>query len=122
MDGQIDDQMDKKWTNEWNFERNLVDFELESGNKNVDGQTDVGHINLIGGLVTCNPPKIAALAARIPRQDGTSKQATKRCPKRWVSQAAIRLVIGQSVFKLESGTETLIDKQTDRITPILKGT
>ena len=31
-------------------------FELESGNENVDGQTDVGHINLIGGLVTCNPP------------------------------------------------------------------
>ena len=25
-------------------------FELESGNKNVDGQTDIGHINLIGGL------------------------------------------------------------------------
>ena len=61
MDGQIDDQMDKKWTNEWNFERNLVDFELESGNKNVDGQTDVGHINLIGGLVTCNPPKNSQL-------------------------------------------------------------
>ena len=23
----------------------------------MDGQTDVGHINLIGGLVTHNPPK-----------------------------------------------------------------
>ena len=23
----------------------------------MDGQTDVGHIHLIGGLVTCNPPK-----------------------------------------------------------------
>ena len=36
-------------------------FELESGNENVDGQTDgqtvFGHINLIGGLVTHNPPK-----------------------------------------------------------------
>ena len=32
-------------------------FELESGNENVDGQTEVGHINLIGRLVTCNPPK-----------------------------------------------------------------
>ena len=44
-------------------------FELESGNKNVDGQLDgqtdgqtdgqmdIGHINLIGGLVTCNLPK-----------------------------------------------------------------
>ena len=35
-------------------------FELESGNENVDGQTDgqtdVGHINLIGGLVTRNLP------------------------------------------------------------------
>ena len=35
-------------------------FELESGNEKcgwTDGQTDVGHINLIGGLVTRNPPK-----------------------------------------------------------------
>ena len=32
-------------------------FKLESGNENVDRQTDVGHINLIGGLVTRNPPK-----------------------------------------------------------------
>ena len=35
--------------------------ELESGNENVDGQmdrqTDVGHINLIGMLVKRNPPK-----------------------------------------------------------------
>ena len=33
-------------------------FELESGNENVDRQTD-GHVNLIGGLVTRNPPKNA---------------------------------------------------------------
>ena len=33
-------------------------FKLESGNHTrTDGQTDVGHINLIGGLVTRNPPK-----------------------------------------------------------------
>ena len=32
-------------------------FELESGNENVDRQTDVGHINLIDGLVTRNPPR-----------------------------------------------------------------
>ena len=32
-------------------------FQLEFGNENVDGQTDVEQINLIGGLVTCNPPK-----------------------------------------------------------------
>ena len=32
-------------------------FQLDSGNENVDGQTDVGHINLIGGLVTRNPLK-----------------------------------------------------------------
>ena len=25
--------------------------------RQTDGQTDVGHINLIGGLVTRNPPK-----------------------------------------------------------------
>ena len=32
-------------------------FKLESGNEHVDGQMDVGHINLIGGLVTRNQPK-----------------------------------------------------------------
>ena len=33
-------------------------FELESGNHTrTDGQTDVGHINLIGGMVTRNPLK-----------------------------------------------------------------
>ena len=31
-------------------------FELESGHEHVDGQTDVGHFNLIGGLITRNPP------------------------------------------------------------------
>ena len=31
-------------------------FELESGNENI-GQTGIGYINLIGGLVTRNPPK-----------------------------------------------------------------
>ena len=36
-------------------------FELESRNQNVDGQTDVGHTNLIGELVTVNPPKTATL-------------------------------------------------------------
>ena len=25
--------------------------------RQADRQTDVGHINLIGGLVICNPPK-----------------------------------------------------------------
>ena len=56
------------------FERNLammvicvpVKFEFDWTNhfrirvrkqKNVDGQMDVGHIYLIGGLVTCNSPK-----------------------------------------------------------------
>ena len=32
-------------------------FELDSRNQNVEGQTDVGHINLIGRLVTRNPSK-----------------------------------------------------------------
>ena len=31
----------------------------------MDGQTDVGHINLIGGLVTRNPPKNQDLISRI---------------------------------------------------------
>ena len=52
-----DRQTDKKQTmnrpNYTNIERNLA----MSGNKNVDGQTDVRHINLIGGLVTHNSPK-----------------------------------------------------------------
>ena len=64
-----------------NFERNLammviylpVKFEFDWSNRfkvrvrkrkmwtdrRTDGQTDVGHINLIGGLVTRNPPKKA---------------------------------------------------------------
>ena len=33
----------------------------------MDGQTDVGHINLIGGLVTRNPPK-----NEIMRRQGTA--------------------------------------------------
>ena len=36
-------------------------FELESGKENVEGQTDIGHINLIGGLVTRNQPKKAVI-------------------------------------------------------------
>ena len=32
-------------------------FELQSRNEHVDRQMDIGHINLIGGLVTPNPPK-----------------------------------------------------------------
>ena len=62
MDGQTKGQ-----TNGQNYTKSLSSlnsigqtiFELESGNEKC-GQTDtdVGHINLIGGLVTCNPPKI----------------------------------------------------------------
>ena len=75
VDGHTNGQMNGR--NYTNFERNLAMmviylpvklnsigpavFELESGNENVngqtEGQTDVGHINLIGGLVTHNPPK-----------------------------------------------------------------
>ena len=84
--GQTDGWTDKRTKNGQtntrnftNFERNLammviylpVKFEfgqtvlkLESGNekcgrtdRQTDGQTDVGHINQIGGLVTRNPPK-----------------------------------------------------------------
>ena len=72
----LTDKRTKNGRNYTNFKRNLAMtviylpvkfeligqsvFELESGNKNVDEQTDrqrdVGHINLIGGLVTRNPP------------------------------------------------------------------
>ena len=34
----------------------LTDFELESGNENVDGQTDVRHINLISSVGYMQPP------------------------------------------------------------------
>ena len=43
-----DRQTDKKQTNR---------FRVRVRKENVDGQTDVGHINLIGGLVAHNPPK-----------------------------------------------------------------
>ena len=81
--GQTDGWTDKRTKNGQtntrnftNFERNLAmmviylpvkfesdwsnRFKLESGNEKcgrTDRQTDVGHINLIGGLVTRNPPK-----------------------------------------------------------------
>ena len=32
-------------------------FQLNPETKMLDGQTDVGHTNLIGSLVTHNPPK-----------------------------------------------------------------
>ena len=41
----MDKQTEKKWTN------------VGVGDENVDRQTDVRHINLIGALVTHNPPK-----------------------------------------------------------------
>ena len=60
-----DSQAEKKGTNEWTelhqFRKQLSYdgdlspcqvFELESGNESVDRQTDVGRINLIGGLVS----------------------------------------------------------------------
>ena len=69
MDGQTNGQTNGR--NYTNFERNLammviylpVKFEFDWTNhfqvstKNVDGQMDIGHINLMGGLVTCNLPK-----------------------------------------------------------------
>ena len=47
-------------------------FELQSGNKKcvrTDGRTDVGHINLIGGLVTRNPPKKQPSFGLVPSED-----------------------------------------------------
>ena len=35
--------------------------------RQTDGQTDVGHINLIGGLVTRNPPNKMRNAVQIPK-------------------------------------------------------
>ena len=80
----MDRQTKNEWTELHQFQRNLAlmviyvplkfefdwtnVFELESGNENVDGQTDrqtdVGHINLIGGLVTRNPPNKGNLSLR----------------------------------------------------------
>ena len=79
VDGQTNGEKDRQ-KNGWNytnFERNLammviylpVKFEFVwkrfrvrkrkcgQTDRQTDRRTDVGHINLIGGLVTCNPPK-----------------------------------------------------------------
>ena len=46
-----------------NFERNLAMMVMYVPARSLetkmwtDRQTDVGHINVIGALVTCNPPK-----------------------------------------------------------------
>ena len=78
VDGQTNRQKDGQTNgrNYTNFERNLammviylpVKFEFDWTKRflvrvwkrkcgRTDRQTDVGHINLIGGLVTCNLPK-----------------------------------------------------------------
>ena len=38
--------------------------------ENVDGAADVGHINLIGGLVTCNPPKNEQMDRKTRQMNG----------------------------------------------------
>ena len=53
-------------------------FELESKNRNVDGQTNVVHINLIDGLVTCNPPKTKMEDFKKYSYFGNSLQTTTR--------------------------------------------
>ena len=63
-DRQMDRQTDKKRTNEQmelhQFRKEpSYDGDLSPESKMwADRQTDVGHINLIGGSVTHNPPKI----------------------------------------------------------------
>ena len=82
MDRRMDRQTDKRtdW-NYTNFERNLammgihlpVKFEFDRTNRfrvrvrKGKMWTDVGHINLIGGLVTRNPPKNSIRDAHIPQ-------------------------------------------------------
>ena len=83
-DRQTNKKTDKQ--NYTNFERNLammviylpVKFEFDWTNRfrvrvrkqkcgRTDRRTDVGHINLIGGLVTHNPPKNSIRDARTPK-------------------------------------------------------
>ena len=59
----------------------------------MDGQTDVRQINLIGGLVTHNPPK--------------------KCLQLRTSQQLSLNSIGQSIFELESGNGN-VDRQMDK--------
>ena len=60
-------------------------FELEPGHKNVDGQTDVGHTNLIGGLVTCNPPKNAEpIFCILKVEHMTNIKTILICSRTWV--------------------------------------
>ena len=128
--GQTDGWTDKRTKNGQtntrnftNFERNLammviylpVKFEFDWSNRFkvrvrkrkmwTDRQTDVGHINLIGGLVTRNPPK--NFLNDIYRQGG------QRCPKRLHGCAGN--IDGQT-------NEQKLDNRTDRSTPILKAT
>ena len=55
----------------------------------MDGQTDVGHINLIGGLVTCNPPK--------------NIKITQPIKKSVVDHAVVKLVFEVRNFKKGPG-------------------
>ena len=75
VDGQTDKNGQTNGRNYTNFERNLAmmviyrpaKFEFNWTNRFrvkspetkmlTDSQTDIGHINLRGGLVTCTPPK-----------------------------------------------------------------
>ena len=56
-------------------------FRVESPEtKNVDGQTDVGHINVIDGLVTRNPPKNGQKVTLKLKVKVTKQQCSWHCP------------------------------------------
>ena len=110
--------------------------------ENVDGQTDVGHINLIGGLVTRNPPKNEQMDRKTRQMNGRIYTNFERnlammvmyVPVKfeldWSNRFRVR-VRKQKLWtdrwmdrKTDNNEETdgKTDKQTDGISPISKGT
>ena len=73
--------------------------------ENVDGQTDVGHINLIGGLVTCNPPKNEQM-------DRKTRQMNGRIYTNFERNLAMMVMYVPVKFELESGNKN-VDGQMD---------
>ena len=107
--------------------------------ENVDGQTDVGHINLIGGLVTRNPPKNEQMDRKTRQMNGRIYTNFERNLAMMVMYVPVKFELDWSnrfrvrVRKQKCGrtdgwtekwtkTKKRTEKQTDGISPISKGT
>ena len=106
--------------------------------ENVDGQTDVGHINLIGGLVTRNPPKNEQMDRKTRQMNGRIYTNFERNLAMMVMYVPVKFELDWSNrFRVKSPETKMwtdrwmdrktdkneeTDKQTDGISPISKGT